>query len=517
MEEDLKKFIEKLKENDSDIQKTKEYILIIKKYLDRYLECCDEDFSKEEAFEDFLKEYDENLKVDTNEVRKLAYMFVQYNSYKELIKLSKSNKLKFKKIVTDSKSKERENSKEELYISPEIEKQLVISMRQILRKYPKVSEKELMLIMQKRKSELGDALKDIMIKSINKNVEYLDEYGLLDNYIKEVNDNLEQLNLEGIKLERRNALCEIGDGKGNFMKYDENGVFRKYDINGNIVKDGEDIDKYEEDIGVIDTFEKEYLKKLSPEDLLMMDTFYRSKYFEERLGISKAIAVIKYLNLWPDMIEKSEEFIEKIDANSIKNALKRDLALTYLYKNEKNLTLKMKNQYYKFLRISNMEKRGKLREELQEVKGEFENLANASNNIALESCLMIEKLKEKDFSVKDWGTLEFEDDNKEPDNIKEIVFAIENSNFRGPLIMAIPEKALQSFFDVQNLKFPEYKNGNKINEKYSGVMAKLYLPTSSYFTKYIKKKYDEDPSSELYAALAGKKVKKLEKEGQELE
>ena len=40
-------------------------------------------------------------------------------------------------------------------------------------------------------------------------------------------------------------------------------------------------------------------------------------------------------------------------------------------------------------------------------------------------------------------------------------------------------------------------------------MTKLYLPFSNYFRNYTKRKYEENPESELLASLVGKKAKKV--------
>ena len=212
------------------------------------------------------------------------------------------------------------------------------------------------------------------------------------------------------------------------------------------------------------------MEKLSPEELLLIDTFWRGQYLKERLEISKAMATIGYLDLWPAMIGDSEKFIDKLDDGAIANALKRDLALTYLCKSrtvitpkirrqyikfldandinseveldkelatavksslESNITLRMKMQYSRFLKDIGMVKKDKIEVELANSKHEIDNLITSSRDLSWQQCIVINKLKDKDFSVKNWGTV------KDKDDDKMIKIMIEAQNFRGPLIISM--------------------------------------------------------------------------------
>ena len=318
MEEDLKKFMERVKDYDVDVPRTKKYIREIKRRVDNFVECCEGQQSKEKSLEEYLQEYKESLKLNPEEIRTIAYGLSQYNSYKELLKIYKSNKVKLKKIITEAREKEKSQGNEKLYMSLDLEEQMVLSMRQILRVCPKISEKDLLITIQKRKTHTSDLLKDKLITSIQRNISFLDEYSILDSYIEEANNEFRELKLEELTLKKRNPLPdEIGDGKGNFIRYDENGTLHKYDENGKIVNDGEDLYKYEEDIGVLDIFDTENLKKVSVDGLIMMDNFFRAKYFEERIGISRAMTVIKFLDLWPTILHKPEEEIEKVKKEAL--------------------------------------------------------------------------------------------------------------------------------------------------------------------------------------------------------
>ena len=410
MEEIFKEKIEELKKADMDVKKNKKYIIIVKRFLDDLFNKCKGEYTQEECLEEFLEYYAEGLKTDAKYGKNLEYAFAQYNSYKVLLNYFNKEKGKFKKIVCAAKEKENKSNKEQLFNSLDIEQQLITSMRVILRRFPNVKNEELQPLIQKCKKNLGEVVKKKLISSIQDSVAFLEEYGLLDEYIDESNKSLKELGLDSISFIKRNPLPdEMGDGRGNIIKYDDNGELCKYDENGIIIADGEDLEKYEEDIGVLDSFDTEYLESLSPESLLMMDASWKSLYFEERIEMSKAISTIRILNLWPDLLEKGEDFIENINDELMSNALKRDLALTFLCKNNNKITPRMKTQYSRFIEESDMIDGKGIEEELREVEGDVENLINTSNNLALEKCLIIRKLKDKEIPVKNWGVIGYRD------------------------------------------------------------------------------------------------------------
>lgn len=504
MEENFKSFVEELKEENMDSQTTKEYIKIIKKVLDHNIEISGDEISRQEVLQDFIEEYNEELNLDPDKTIKFLYNFSQYNSYKEILKMSKSNKSKFVKSIKEAKAAEKASPEERLISTFDSEKQVITTLRFFFRRIPNLNEKDLLRLISEDKSEITRHLKSELITSIQKSISFLNEYGFLDEYIKEANKELKDLNLDGLKFEKRCPLPdEMGDGKGNIIKYNEKGILTKYSPSGEVINDGEDLSKYEEDIGVLDFFDKDNLEKLSPEELLLIDTFWRGQYLKERLEISKAMATIGYLDLWPAMIGDSEKFIDKLDDGAIANALKRDLALTYLYKQDKNITLRMKMQYSRFLKDIGMVKKDKIEVELANSKHEIDNLITSSRDLSWQQCIVINKLKDKDFSVKNWGTV------KDKDDDKMIKIMIEAQNFRGPLIISMDKSFFDLFVKENNLKVPEYKNDGKIDSRYLSVMTKLYLPFSNYFRNYTKRKYEENPESELLASLVGKKAKKV--------
>lgn len=515
MDNEFKEFLDKFKEEEINSEETKEYILKIKKYLDAFIKNSEGELTEEECLEQFLEKYEEELKPRKTTTRRLMYGVSQYNSCKMLLNLYKANKMKFNNLVKNSRQKEKSSKNEILYNSLKTEEQLEITLRTVFRRYPKATEKEILTELKKDKSYFEEMLKEEFIKRIEDSILYLNEYGTLDELIDLTNRQLESLNLKDITLIKRNPLPdEIYDENRNVIKYDEKGKLCKYDKNGNIILDGDNLEKYKEDLGVLEILDREYLKNLSVENLLLLDAFWKAKQLEERGKISKAMITIELGNLWSSIIYGTEKQIENLDDNIIINNLKRDKALTYLIGNENDITLKMKRQYTKFLKDNNLSKKGKLEDEIKIEKVELDNLVAISSDLALESCVIVGKLKDREFSdVKNWGVFNEYDYGNER---KEIQVLIENPVFRSPLFMGIPDNILSSYMGTTKIELPKFKGIEKVDNAYNDIMSEMYLPSTDYFKDCMMKKYFDNPSSELFARLAGKKVKTVNKDVREL-
>ena len=491
---------------DEHVEVTKKNLLRLKKYIDKLFEGVDEEeLSIEEKKQEFLDIYREELKANPKEALENTYFLSQYNSYKEIFNCSKTNKAKLRKLISEAKGMEAQAGNEQLTISLDTDEQAIISLREIFRRNPWCKERDLLEEVQSRKSNVSDILKKRLIKSIQRSALFLNEFGILDEYIEDANEKLKKLNLTEILLSKRYPLPdEYFDGKGNSIKYDEQKrCFIKYDENGNVVKDNEDLFKYEEDIEILDSFEEDYLMKLSPEDLFMMDMFWKCIYLKERLEISKAISTIEDLDLWYEMFDGKESNVIETHDEFIGDSIKK-------YDRQKDNFL---NQQYEEIqeekkksRFFSRKKENKSKTVEKEIvsKEELENLSILTRDLLLQECTIISKLKAKDFSVRSWGVI----DSEKVDTTEEgVLIAIDNENFRGTVVMAIPKQMLKAFFEIEEEKLPKYKNLDKIDESYSQIMATLYLPASNYFKRQVMKKYKENPSNQLYASLVGKKAK----------
>lgn len=78
-----------------------------------------------------------------------------------------------------------------------------------------------------------------------------------------------------------------------------------------------------------------------------MTAFWKSKYFQERLGLSKPISTIKTLDLLDIILHEDDEAINGLDNSLVEKTLKKDLALTYLCRSGCEITYRVKEQYKK--------------------------------------------------------------------------------------------------------------------------------------------------------------------------
>ena len=194
MSEDYIKYLEVLKKDEVDTSIIKSDILKIKEMFEAFVENTKGELTKDECLEQFLDAYREDLKFDKGLVLRNCYILNQYCSYKELLNLYKGNKQELRRLISEAKRLEKnEGKKEELIVTYDPKEQLIISLREILRSIPNISEKDFLVTVQKRKSSIAEYLKKQLIKSIQANVEFLNEYGRIDEYIENANEKLEEV------------------------------------------------------------------------------------------------------------------------------------------------------------------------------------------------------------------------------------------------------------------------------------------------------------------------------------
>ena len=203
-----KEFLEKFKEDGINVEETKKYILKIKKYLDSFIENTDGELTKEECLVQFLEKYKEELKEKKVSTRRIMYVISQYNSCKEILNLSKSNKVKFNNLIKSSRQKEKNSKAGVLYNSLKTEEQLEITLRTVFRRNQKASEKDILIELKKDKAYFEEILKARLIQRIEESILYLNEYGTLDELIFSTNKQLENLDLKELTLRKRNPLSD---------------------------------------------------------------------------------------------------------------------------------------------------------------------------------------------------------------------------------------------------------------------------------------------------------------------
>lgn len=475
MEENFRKIIEIIKQTNMNPDETKKYILLIKNVLGKALENCKDEQEESEILSEYLEEYKKDLGF-RGDAQSIFGKMLKYSSYKKVLGNYKGNKSTFDSTMREAKRRENANRLENLTIKLDSIESMISAVRYAIRKSNTTSERWIIECIQEEKGKTSRELKNEMIKIIQHSVAELEEYGIIDEYIESSNSELEKLDLSGLKYSKRNPVAD-----------------EQYNENGQLVENVEDI-------GVIDTFSTDNLKNMSVEDLEIMAAFWESKYLQERLELSKAMSVIRTLDLWDIILHSDDEEIQKLDNDKIINALKKDLALTYLCKQEVEITPRIKRQYKKFLKQNNMNQDVQLEDEAKDILPEISNLNATAKDIGILEGLIVYQLKTKDIKIKKWGTID-----EEENDSNGIVLAIENPNFRGPLVMEVPENILREFLEEKNRQFPKYEK--KLNEEYCEIMSKLYLPANKFFATYVKNEFEKNPQSEFLADLAGKKVK----------
>lgn len=478
MKENFNKIIESIKEDTLNQKETKEYILAIKRVIKEIYENCKDEENQEDIIADFLEEYEKDLGFRGN--AEIIYsQMLKYISYKRVAKTYKENKKEFKKVFSEATTEEMKNGRETIRVSKEVRKSMVAAVRNIIRTKQTTKPQDILKYIEEEKDKLEQELRVNMINILHPSISFLEEYGFIDEYIDYSNKELEEMGLKEFRYEKRNPIAD-----------------EQYDEKGNLVYDVEDI-------GVIDTFSEENLQNYSVEDLAFLTAFWESKYFQERVEVSKSMSVIKSLNLWDVMLHEEDKAIYNIDPERINAALKRDIAITSLARNKSKITSKMERQYIKFAEKYGIDSRIGIEDVYENEKSDIENLNSTSNDIVILEGLLLELLNSKSIKIDSWGVVENLEAEIE-DDLYMTTIAIDNKNFRGPLLVAVTKDVLKNFLG-EDAELPVYKK--ELNKKYCNVMAYMFLPANNYFRNSAKKAYKEEPNSQILADLAGVKVK----------
>ncbi|MBQ6991561.1 MAG: hypothetical protein IJN50_01380 [Clostridia bacterium] len=492
--------------------------MMIKRILDKAFESCGSELSKEEILKQYLEEYSSDIQYRSN-VTDLFSDIIQYRGYRDILRSYKSNRNEFNKAMREARLLEEKDKNSQIHLNIDAYKNMVGTLRNLLRGNPKAVESTIIPYVQKLKNIKEEALKEALIKIIQKRVSFLNGYGMLEPLIEEANKELGELGLERLKYRLRNPLTQmdtIPQPDGRILPiFDENGKRIQYD--GNYMAISED----SEDIGVLDAYSRESLQKYSPEYLMMQLAFVQSKYWEERIEMSKAMATIDSLELWGTIIDGDESDIQNLDETTVDSALIKDLFLSKIQRHGIEVTPKMARQYKSFIKQKGLDKKGNgIKTDILKTKLEIDDLTTSVGDITILQCLILQQLKEKNPEVSRWGIVKpkngesttFSSEKQGVFNDKEetsdvIVIAIDHKESRGELVLAYSEDLLKHFFKVDKLNFPEYKV--VIPDKYSSVMAKLYPPVTECYKRIIKEEYKANPYSPILAFLNGKSPKKL--------
>lgn len=483
MEKNFKEIIENVKKSTVDAEETKKYILLIKQLIEKGYKNPEED--NMDILQQYLEDYEKELEFRGN-AQTIYYKMLMYEAYRRLLVDSKGNKSNFNSVIKEARQAEEKDNISSVTIGADVRQAMVSAVRYIIRKRKITKEQQIFEAIKEEKAIFAEEIRKRMVNLIRTSVISLEEYGAIDAYIEGSNEELAQLGLQELQYVKRNPMPD-----------------EQYDENGQLVSDVEDI-------GVLDAFSEEILMEMQLEDLGLMTAFWESKYLEQRLGISKAMTVIRELDLWGTILEEDDDAIRNLDNKRVNAALKKDLALTYLCKTDCEITSKMKRQYRRFLEEEDLSYDIQLDEAVQQMSPEISNLEAMAKDVAILECLILHQLRSKDIKVKKWGVIQ---DQGQETQQEGIAIAIENKNFRGPLTMEVPKYILRDFLHGSEKDFPIYDK--QLDPTYSSIMSKLYLPANKFFNNTVKKAYKENPSSPLLADLAGKKVKQTVGNGEE--
>ncbi len=502
MKKDLQDYIARLKEETLDTATVKDTMLRIKSVLDLNFSNCERDIqdgdcTKVQLVEEYKEEIEKEGKEDPTFETRLMLLMTEYDACKELCRLEGKKRIELNALMNEAKKKMTKIGAAPLYNTIHLEETkmttIIVTMRELQRQkmfrgekdYNKVSADELLEAIHKTKEYKEAEIKDMLISSLQKRIRFLDEYGYIDDYIEKNNDALEDAGLPELKRVRLNPIAD--------EEYDENRqrVYREET----------------EDIGVIDVFRIDNLKKLPLEDLLVLETFWKSKYFTERMKLTEAMIAIDSLGLWPIFMEEDEKAINSIDDKRISDALKKDLALTYLAQNKDIITPEMEKKYIEFLEQTHMVQTETTAEEMEKQSKYLKTSYALTRDLILGHCMILDKLKNKELNVKNWGTVNLEEFVELADVQNTQAFAVEMPSFRGTFVFALEEDRIEEYFAERDygsffkkINFPKFRG--RIDENYGRAMALMLLPTSKHFVNYLKAKYEEDPSQELVAELA---------------
>lgn len=470
MEENFNKILEKIKDDTLDQEETKEYILAIKGVIKQTYENCKDEQSQDEIIAEFIEEYEKDLSFRGNG-KSIYGKMLRYVSYKGITRAHDENPNRFYDAISEAKKLEMKNPYEQVGVEISLRKCMISAVRNIIRTKKLTKPKDILEVARNEEDKLSDELRSEMIRVLHSSMGFLEEYGFIDKYIEASNKDLEELGLSELKYVKRNPIAD-----------------EQYDVHGNLVHNVEDI-------GVIDTFLEDNLENYSLEDIAFMTGFWESKYFQERLGISKAMSVIKSLDLWDTLLHEDDEAIKEIKTDKMIAALKKDVVITTLCRSDVKITDKMARQFRKFIQLNGLISDQEISTEIENEKAEIDNLEEASRDVIFFEGLIMQLLNKKDVEIDKWGIVE---GNNEEEGF--ITIAIENKTFRGPLLMGVTEKTLKSLFEGKT-KVPKYEK--EIDETYCNIMSNLYLPINKFFINTVNKAYERNPESKTLANLVG--------------
>lgn len=310
-------------------------------------------------------------------------------------------------------------------------------------------------------------------------IRFLNCYGMLDEYIAGANSTLEAAGLGNLSYKKRTAPAD--------MVRDE--------ATKEMVKDPN------QEIGVIDTFDKEFIRKnLSPEQIMVLYTYWFERFYFERRQIGAAMQIVEQEDLWEVMVNGSERDIDKLDKSALNNRYKqgellRQLSIQGISPGEAEVGEK----YAEFMKLNGLIDKGEQADlEGDAISSDKINGGNLLNLLKEEQTakyLLLEALDTGKIEGE-WGIAD------ETEDIA--MMAINSRDFMGPLginFSKIPLEKWQKRLGIKNVRRYKDKEGfldTKLAEALSGVG----MPTTPNFAQRLKVEIASNP------ALQSKSMKK---------
>lgn len=185
-------------------------------------------------------------------------------------------------------------------------------------------------------------------KELEKDLELKQIYEYVEIFLQ---DSEEKMLKKYTEYRLRNAQTMLRDNEKNRLKM-AGRFFEKYDLlekmRNRINDDYEELGlgemcylertkNLQEDIGVENIFEDEYIDKLDNEQLAVLNAYWQNRYTKEAENVKNSLFSIENLHLWEHILD--DNILDKVSDDDLWNSLKKIRICNKVYKKIKNKTI----------------------------------------------------------------------------------------------------------------------------------------------------------------------------------
>lgn len=373
-----------------------------------------------------------------------------------------------RKIYECKDSKEKEKYKEEFEKDPEL-KQIYEYVEIFL---PDSEEESLKMYTKYRLEKAKTMLKDNEKRRLKIAGKFFKRYNLLEKMRNKVNNDYQKIGLEEMQYSLRT-------------------------------------DGIQEDVGVENIFEDEYIDTLTEEQLSVLNAYWQNRYTKEAEDIKNSLFVIESLQLWEHILD--DNVLESITSDDLENSWRKIQICNKVFKKIKDTsTIQEKiapNIMYNILDLNQINDEFK-----QEYKKYFNKaFAQNENNFNQDFCVgqstrnMIDTIYqmkrtnikqlllniERNGKITNWGYIQEKKQGnnsikREKDNI---LIGIDYPGFNSPIMLHTDRKLLLEYFDKtkEHTIIPIYE-GEKDGEYEGKLRARaILMPLTEKRESYIIK------------------------------